>query len=49
MTEFKSLLKDYTQVATTTVIDANGDILPAKAVVDLSSKSFYGSRYMHSA
>jgi hypothetical protein len=32
MTGIKSLLKDYEEVAITTVTVANGDILPAKGV-----------------
>jgi len=39
MNGIKSLLKDYKEVATTTVTVANGDILPAKGVGNISFKT----------
>jgi hypothetical protein len=42
MTGIKSLLKDYKRVATTTVTVANGDVLPAKEVGNVSFKTENG-------
>jgi hypothetical protein len=42
MTGIKSLLKDYKEVAMTTVTVANGDILPAKNVGNISFKTEHG-------
>jgi len=42
MTGIKSLLKGYKEVATTTVTVANGDILPAKGVGNISFKTKHG-------
>jgi hypothetical protein len=42
MTGIKSLLKDYKEVATTTVTVANGDILSAKGVGNSSFKTEHG-------
>jgi hypothetical protein len=42
MTGTKSLLKDYKKVTTTTVTVANGDILPAKGVGNISFKTEHG-------
>jgi len=42
MTGIKSLLKDYKEVAMTTVTVANGDILPAKGVGNISFKTEHG-------
>jgi len=42
MTRIKSSLKDYKEVATTTVIVANGDILPATGVGNISFKTEHG-------
>ena len=42
MTGIKSLLKDYKEVGMTTVTVANGDILPAKGVGNISFKSEHG-------
>jgi hypothetical protein len=41
-TGIKSLLKDYKEVATTTMTVANGDILPAKGVGDIPFKTEHG-------
>jgi len=42
MTGIKSLLKDYKEVATTTATVANGNILPAKGVGNISFKTEHG-------
>jgi len=42
MTGIKSLLKDYKEVATTTVTVANGDILRATGVRNISFKTEHG-------
>jgi len=42
MTGIKSLLKDYNEVATTSVTAANGEILPAKGVGNISFKTEHG-------
>jgi len=42
MTGIKSLLKDYKEVAMTTVTVANGSILPAKGVRNISFKTKHG-------
>jgi hypothetical protein len=42
MTGIKSLLKDHKEVGMTTVTVANGDILPAKGVRNISFKTEHG-------
>jgi hypothetical protein len=42
MTGIKSLLKEYKEVATTTMTLANGDILPAEGVGDIPFKTEHG-------
>jgi len=43
MTGIMSLLKDYKEIATTTVNVANGDTLPAKGVGNISFKTEQGN------